>query len=117
MYEEELHGTGLRVTQFTLLQALEIGEAMTQGELGSLLRLDSTTLTRSLRPLIDYGWVRSEPGSDRRERHIRLSASGKRKVAEATPSWRRAQQRMRKAAGRNWDLLERSLLQITGAKL
>jgi len=48
LYETELQGTGLRVTQFTLLQALEqMGGAATQGALGRLLALDATTLSRA----------------------------------------------------------------------
>ena len=114
LYDRELRETGLRSTQFTLLQALEIAGELTQGELGNLLSLDSTTLTRSLRPLFDAGWVKSERGADRRERHLRLTVSGLRKYQDATPAWRRAQTRLKKAVGRGWDELEQDLRRITG---
>jgi DNA-binding MarR family transcriptional regulator len=115
LYDRELRETGLRSTQFTLLQALHLAGELTQGELGSLLSLDSTTLTRSLRTLIDDGWVKSARGEDRRERHLRLTASGERKYQDALPAWRRAQNQLRKTIGRDWERLERDLRQITGS--
>ena len=115
LYDRELREVGLRSTQFTLLQALHLAGTITQGELGSLLSLDSTTLTRSLQPLVDEGWVKSERGEDRRERHLRLTASGEHKYQGALPAWRRAQNQLNKTIGRDWDRLERDLRQIAGA--
>ena len=115
LYDRELREVALRSTQFTLLQALHIGGAMTQGDLGSLLSLDSTTLTRSLQPLLDAGWVKSERGEDRRERYLLLTASGERKYQDALPAWRRAQNRVKKTIGRDWERLERDLRQIAGS--
>jgi len=115
LYDHELREVGLRSTQFTLLQALHQAGTITQGVLDSVLSLDSTTLSRSLQPLVDAGWVKSERGHDRRERHLRLTASGERKYQEALPSWRRAQNRFTKTIGRDWDRLERDLRQIAGS--
>lgn len=58
LYDQELRGSGLKSTQFTPLEALAEIPGTTQGGLGDLLALDSTTLTRTLRPLIRRGWVR-----------------------------------------------------------
>src|SRR6516164_8709255 len=103
LYDQELRGSGLRVTQFTLLQALELAGNLTQGGLGELLSLDSTTLTRTLRPLLGKGWVRSLPGEDRRERHFQLTPAGRRQFQHARSGWERAQQRLQKVLGaRGW---------------
>jgi DNA-binding MarR family transcriptional regulator len=115
LYDRELRETALRSTQFTLLQALHLAGTITQGDLDLLLTLDSTTLSRSLQPLVEAGWVKSERGDDRRERHLRLTASGERKFQEALPAWRRAQHKITKAIGRDWDRLERDLRQIAGS--
>src|SRR5574337_1057793 len=48
VYDEKLKPCGLRVTQFTLLEALERAGEIAQGQLGEILGIDSTTLTRSL---------------------------------------------------------------------
>jgi DNA-binding MarR family transcriptional regulator len=115
LYDRELRAVALRSTQFTLLQALHLAGEMTQGDLDSLLSLDSTTLSRSLQPLVDAGWVKSERGKDRRERHLRLTASGESKYQDALPAWRRAQNQLTKMIGRDWDRLERDLRQIAGS--
>jgi DNA-binding MarR family transcriptional regulator len=115
-YDQELRGSGLRVTQFTLLQALKLTGKLTQGHLGELLSLDSTTLTRTLRPLLGRGWVRSLPGEDRRERHFRLTPAGRRQLEHARPSWERAQQRLQKALGAtDWQVLQTVLVGVTEA--
>jgi DNA-binding MarR family transcriptional regulator len=48
LYDRELRQAGLRVTQFALLQALVRAKDISQGKLGEVLGLDSTTLTRTL---------------------------------------------------------------------
>jgi DNA-binding MarR family transcriptional regulator len=116
LYEEELRDSGLRATQFTLLQALGTSGAITQGRLGELLSLDSTTLTRTLRPLVKRGWARSLPGRDRRERYFQLTAAGQRELERARTQWERAQQRLRKVLGdTTWERLQGDLLRVTEA--
>jgi DNA-binding MarR family transcriptional regulator len=48
MYNRELQPSGLELTQVTLLMALDRTGEITQGNLGKLLALDSTSLTRML---------------------------------------------------------------------
>ncbi len=115
LYEEELRGSGLRGTQFSLLQALQIAGSLTQGELGALLCIDSTTLSRSLRPLVKNGWIAERHGSDKRERVLSLSASGTRKVEQVVPHWQRAQRRFKRAIGGNTGELEEQLRRLASA--
>lgn len=115
LYDRELRETGLRSTQFTLLQALEIAGEVTQGRLSSILSLDSTTLTRSLQALIEEGWVKVKRGDDRRERHLRLTPWGRRKYQDAKPAWRRAQTCLIRAIGRSWEDFDADLRRITGS--
>lgn len=115
MYEEELRGSGLRGTQFTLLQALETAGTLSQRELGALLCIDSTTLSRSLQPLLDSGWISEKRGSDKRERLLSLTAAGKKKITQVTPQWNRAQRRFKRTLGGDAADLERQLRQIASA--
>ncbi|MBV8230506.1 MAG: MarR family transcriptional regulator, partial [Planctomycetaceae bacterium] len=55
---------------------------------------DETSLTRSLRPLVDAGWVAVRAGDDRREKWFTITASGLAKLEAARPAWERAQARM-----------------------
>lgn len=94
LYDEELEGTGLELSQFTLLMALSRAGEITQGRLGAVLSLDSTTLTRTLKPLIKDGLLQTRPGLDRRERLVGLTKAGKKKFTSSLPNWERAQKRL-----------------------
>jgi DNA-binding MarR family transcriptional regulator len=113
-YEQALRPTGLRATQFTILQALSIGGEMLQGQLGSILVMDSTTLTRTLRIMTKHGWVAERRGEDRRERWLRLSKAGEAKLNRALPEWEKAQSHLRRQIGeQRWQDLMTLSNQIT----
>jgi len=110
MYEEALRPFRLRSTQFTILQVLELAGEVSQGRLGEMLAMDSTSLTRTLAIMRRAGWVSEERGEDRRERRIGLSAAGKAKLKQAWPVWEKVQARVRRKLGNEkWE----SLLQLT----
>ncbi len=114
LYDAALAPAGLRVTQFTVLQALALTGEVPQKELAGLLVLDSTTLTRTLRRLAAEGWLAERPGRDRRERRLRLSPEGRRRLARATPYWQGVQARLRAGFGsRRWQQLMNTATQLT----
>lgn len=123
MYEEALRPLGLRATQLTILQALERTGELSQGRLGRLLAMDSTTLTRTLAIMLREGWIAERRGEDRRERRLRLSKAGERLLGRALPVWEKTQARLRARLGtrpgtqsgdRAWEDLLRSTNQIAG---
>jgi DNA-binding MarR family transcriptional regulator len=95
LYDEELRGIGLRTTQYSLLQRLRRSGEVRQRDLAGLTLHDETSLTRSLRPLVDARWVAVRTGDDRREKWFRITADGLAKLEEARPAWERAQARIR----------------------
>ena len=99
LYNQELRTTGLEITQYTLLMALDLRGEAQQGEFGKLLAMDSTTLTRMLAPLRKRGWVAERPGRDRRQRLLRLTASGREKLESSRPHWKRAQANFKQRLG------------------
>jgi DNA-binding MarR family transcriptional regulator len=104
---------GLRASQFTILQVLSRAGEITQGTLGEVLAMDSTTLTRTLKVMARSGWIAQRPGKDRRERLVRLSSSGVKKMQEALPAWNESQQGLRNKLGtNNWEQLETLLNHI-----
>jgi DNA-binding MarR family transcriptional regulator len=89
----------LELTQFTLLMALDLTGETTQKALARVLAMDSTTLTRTLSLLVERGWIRVNPGEDRREKLLSLSPTGRRKFKQAQPHWERAQEKLRANVG------------------
>ena len=94
LYDDELRGVGLRTTQYSLLRLLRWSGEVRQRDLAELSLHDETSLTRSLRPLVDARWVAVRTGDDRREKWFTITAAGVAKLEAARPAWERAQARM-----------------------
>jgi DNA-binding MarR family transcriptional regulator len=111
-YDQQLQPAGIKATQFTLLQALTRTGSISQGNLGELLGLDSTTLTRTLALLRRKGWIQTKPGQDRREVRLTLTAEGKRKYLSALRYWQSAQRQLRRVlSGAGWkQMMESTIL-------
>jgi DNA-binding MarR family transcriptional regulator len=90
LFDLELRGVGMRTTQYSPLYHLSMADEVKQRDLGGLMSLDETTLTRSLGPRINSGWVAVGAGEDRREKLIRLTQAGVAKVWTARPTLERA---------------------------
>jgi len=114
MYELALRPVGLRATQFTVLQFLSIAGERTQGEMGEMLALDSTTLTRTLGIMKREGWIEIRRGDDGRERWVHLSKSGETLLNRALPLWENVQSRLRQKIGTQaWGQLMQFSNQVT----
>jgi len=91
-YEAHLAGSGLRINQYSLLSAVVKLGPVGLGQLASVLRLDGSTLSRNLQPLIDQGLVEVRAGeADARSRVALPTATGQALRAEAQRAWKQAQ--------------------------
>jgi DNA-binding MarR family transcriptional regulator len=95
LYENALRPLGLHSSQFTILQALSLTGEISQGRIGEILSMDSTTLTRTLAIMIRHGWITERRGHDRRERLVRLAPAGKARFRRALPIWQKVQSQLR----------------------
>jgi DNA-binding MarR family transcriptional regulator len=91
-FDRALAPVGLRMTQFTLLAALAIGDAPTVGELADGLVIDRTTMSRNLRLIHKAGLIAPVRTGDRRQQRYRLTAEGRARLEAALPLWRDAQE-------------------------
>ncbi len=115
-YEGTLRPLGLRMTQFTVLQLLFLAGEMTQGALGHMLAIDSTTLTRTLEIMGRHGWIEKRRGEGRREWRIRLIKAGETQVKRALPYWQKVQTQLRNQLGEGvWESLLKLTNQVTDA--
>lgn len=116
LYDEELRPSGLRASQFTLLQTLNIAPGISQKRLAGVLEFDSTTLTRTLAFLRRQGWLAAERGTDRRELRLSLTAAGLREYKRVVPYWQGAQKRLQRRLGEmNWGLLGNATMLVVEA--
>ena len=110
MYSKALKHTGLGITQFTVLRILkDKGETMQQA-LGELLAVDSTTLTRTLKPMETTGLIASRPGeNDRREKYFRITSGESERSSPRCQPWKKVQSELKTALGDEaWDRLFRA---------
>jgi DNA-binding MarR family transcriptional regulator len=90
-YDRALSGTGLRVTQFSLLVMIYHLRAPAMKILAAMLDNDPTTITRNVQGLVRRRLVALFPGRDSRERKVTLTSRGETVLLRALPNWQKAQ--------------------------
>ena len=95
VYDDALAGLGLKVSQFSLLNAIANGEGPRPAELAKSLAMDESTLSRNVARMCARGWLRLEPGGeDRRSHQITMTEKGKALLERSYPAWQRAQREL-----------------------
>jgi DNA-binding MarR family transcriptional regulator len=90
-FEKAMRGSGVHVTQFTLLATLVQTGPIATTRLAEFQGLERTTLTRNLALLIRDGFVRIDEGDDRRVRKVAITPAGEEAARRAYPFWKKAQ--------------------------
>jgi DNA-binding MarR family transcriptional regulator len=98
-YDAEIGKAGLKGTQYALMgHVLKLGP-IRPGDLAQVMRMDASTLTRNLKPLVEADWLRVEAGPDGRSRSVTITDAGRVKRAEAERYWKVAQERINSTLG------------------
>ena len=98
-YDAELARAGLKTTQYSLLShVLKLGP-IRPGDLAQAMKMDASTLTRNLKPLLVAGWVELAAGVDGRSRLISITGLGREKRQDAQRHWKAAQTSLNRLLG------------------
>jgi len=100
-YEHHLRGTGLKLSQYSVLAHLD-EKPQSLLDLAARLEMDRTTLTRSLGPLIDAGWAGECACADARRRLFVLTPEGTKALRNARTQWAKAQLALEDQLGRDY---------------
>ena len=111
LYDDAFQGTKIRSTQFTILIAVAKAQPASISTLGSILIIDSTTLTRTLAKLQKQGLIAISRRAERRQRFVTLTDAGASVLEHAVPRWREAQERFERAIGAEFWLSFRTELE------
>ena len=98
-YDAEVGKTGLKGTQYSLLSYVVKLGPIRPVDLAREMKVQASTLTRNLRPLIDAGLLAMEPGPDARSRFVTVTDAGREKRQEAQRRWRVAQEGINERLG------------------
>lgn len=109
-YDALLEPSGLKVTQLSLLRAVNRLETANISLLAETLQLDRTTLGRNLAVLEHARLVAITPGDDSRTRIVKLTEQGHAALERAAPLWDAAQARIVEQLGNERLHLLRELL-------
>lgn len=90
-YDAYVAPTGLKNTQYSLLSHVVLLGPLRPTDLAQRMKLDASTLTRNLQPLVAAGWIEQGPGEDARSRLVGATEAGRAKRAEAQRAWKQAQ--------------------------
>jgi len=90
-YINVLKPSGLKITQFALLNNLRRHGPLTMNNLSEATNLERTTLIRNLKPLQNKKLIQIISQENSKANLICLTESGEKKIIEALPYWEKAQ--------------------------
>ncbi len=87
-YDTALRPHGLRIGQLNVLVSIAARGPLRASELCRLLKLEKSTLSRDLDRLLEHGWITRSP-------RLEITSTGRARVTECLPAWRKAQRKAR----------------------
>jgi len=90
-YDQLLKPSGLKVTQYSLLNHLKRLGPLTMNQLSEAIRLERTTLVRNLKLLEKMGLVTIIAEEKSQARLVHLTENGLNSLERAVPYWNQAQ--------------------------
>src|SRR6266404_6029666 len=98
-YDDALRPLGLRVSQLNILVVTAKLGLARPAQVCEILQLDTSTLSRNVKPLQAHGWLEVVPDEDARTQPFRLTPHGKRLIEKAVPAWEEAQRQATELLG------------------
>ncbi len=116
-YDDALRPLGLKVSQLNILiVTAKLGLARPT-QIGEILQLDKSTLSRNLERMRANGWLEIVPEEDARAQPFRLTSQGKRLIEKAIPAWEQAQRQAVELLGdEGIALLDKAAKRLGGLK-
>jgi DNA-binding MarR family transcriptional regulator len=114
VYDAALAPHGITIAQLNLLTAIVAAEGARLTDLGRILDVEKSTLSRDLQRMEVLGWIRFDPRQSSRGRSISLTPAGTRLLLQVRPAWEKAQETARSQLGRGAFAQLRKLLQPIG---
>jgi DNA-binding MarR family transcriptional regulator len=112
-YEDAMVGTGISITQFSILRSLQRTGPSALSDLANTLVMERTSLYRTIAPLVEDGAVTINTGENKKIKVAALTKDGEQLIAKALPQWSQAQNQIVSAVGADqWSTLSSTLLNI-----
>lgn len=101
VYDDLLRPLDLKVSQLNILVLLATLDSARPAQLCELLCLDASTLSRNVDRMRARGWLERTPDQeDARAHSVRVTEAGKELLRRAMPLWKRGQEKVEVALGK-----------------
>lgn len=91
-YDKALKSVGVTINQYSLLVNISRIEGCGTGELAQRVRLEKSTLVRTLQPLLREGLIEDKSLGEIRRRRLYITPRGEEVLKKAFPLWKKAQE-------------------------
>ena len=91
IYDDALRPHGIRFSQMNILTTVVLKGPIQPAEVGRLLALEKSTLSRNVRLMEANGWLKAESAVTGPGLQLRITGRGERLYESAAPAWRKAQ--------------------------
>ena len=99
IYDEAMRPFGVTVGQVNILVSVNTFGSAGQSDVGALLHMEKSTLSRNVDRLRRGGWMRVTEDADARSQRLHVTAKGKRLIESVLPAWEAAQKEARAVVG------------------
>lgn len=104
-YDEALRPLGFTVNQLNILATIVSRGPIAPGQLGQLLAMEKSTVSRTIDRMEKHGWIEIGPGKDKRSQSLKATPQGRQLLLVAAPVWDELQANVVDATADNASLL------------
>ncbi|WP_169545905.1 MarR family winged helix-turn-helix transcriptional regulator [Sneathiella aquimaris] len=99
LYDDSFRPYGITIAQFNLLVAVATERVTSPSQMVQVLSLEKSTVSRNIEKMIQKGWLKRTPCTDKRSHLLMLTKAGSQLLSDVTPAWRKAQKEANEALG------------------
>ena len=93
IYDDMIRPHGIKFSQMNILTVVTLHGPIQQMEVGRMLSLEKSTLSRNVTLMEAKGWLQSQPGEGK-NRFLGVTQKGRELLVNAAPDWAKAQERV-----------------------
>ncbi|VAX24893.1 hypothetical protein MNBD_NITROSPINAE03-831 [hydrothermal vent metagenome] len=101
VYDDAIRPFGMKISQANILVVASQLEAATPSKIGSILKMDRSTVSRNVERMKRKGWLRKAFATDDNRSHLlKVTRKGVKTLNDILPAWRSAQRETVKILGK-----------------
>ena len=94
IYDERLRSHGIKFSQMNILTVVSLSGPIQPAQIGRILSIEKSTLSRNVQLMKANGWIESLPGDGGNTHRLRLTRQGGQLYRKAAPAWHKAQEKL-----------------------